>query len=257
MRKSFCYLCGRETGKLHEGLCEKCSAAEAKKELFEFGKAWDKESRIKVPLCSNCFSYYKKSWIFPAEEEAGNIDKVVKKAAEDVILGTIKIKPEEAKATKLPSIKILKIEHKGRKIEVYAEVEGKEAKVEFILQKCRECTKISGGYYEAIIQIRGAEGSEREKSARKNILEMLSSFYPEDRSAFLAREEKVKGGIDIYLGSAKAGKKIARYFKGKYNAETKSSPKLYGRKGGKNLYRITFLIRLKNDDRGKAEDSRR
>jgi len=245
-----------EKAALHKGLCEKCAAGEAKKELFEFGKGWDKERRIKVPLCMRCHSYYKKSWIFPSPEEAGDIDKAVKKAAEDIILSTIKIKPEKTKTSKPPSIKILKIEHKGKKIEVDADVEGKEARVEFALQKCSECTKISGGYYEAIIQIRGAEGSEIEKSARETILEMLNSFYPEDRSAFVAREQKVKGGIDIYIGSAKAGNKVARYFKGKYNAETKSSPKLYGRKGGKNLYRITFLIRLKNDAGRKAENSR-
>jgi len=231
MRKPFCYLCGRETGKLQQGLCEKCAAEKAEEASFRFGKSWE-GNRIKIPFCSHCLSHYNKKWLVSKETE---LKKAVEKAAEDVILASIKASPESA-----PRIKILKTEHRGKRIEVLAGIGGKEAKLEFVLQKCGECAKVSAGYYEAIIQLRGGI-----ENARERVMELLNLIYSKDRGAFVAREEKVRGGIDLYLGSAKAANKIARYFKSASNAVIKISPKLYGRKGGKNLYRITFLIRLR------------
>jgi nonsense-mediated mRNA decay protein 3 len=62
--------------------------------------------------------------------------------------------------------------------------------------------------------------------------------------AFISKMEPVKGGVDIYLSSHDLGRNIAKELRAKYGGTVGVSPKLFGLKDGKEIYRTTHLVRL-------------
>ncbi len=109
----------------------------------------------------------------------------------------------------------------------------RKVNVEIKYTTCRECSKISGGYYEAIIQVRG-NPNKIEVVSRK-IVKMLN------KSTFVSKLKELKEGIDIYSGSSKEALRVIQElgFKG-----YKLSRKLAGLKEGKRIYRLTIAIRV-------------
>jgi nonsense-mediated mRNA decay protein 3 len=97
---------------------------------------------------------------------------------------------------------------------------------------CQQCSRISGGYYEAIIQLRGDPLKVRGHA------EMLMKRLA--RKTFIAKEEEKDAGLDIYVGSSKAVVEVVTAL----SLKTLITKKLIGRDEGKRLYRTTFLIRL-------------
>lgn len=89
------------------------------------------------------------------------------------------------------------------------------------------------GYYEAILQLRdcGEEAGDfvREEVAREGI--------------YVAKEEKVKGGFDIYLGDKNFTRNLGRKLQERFGGEQKVTASLWGRKEGKEVYRLTVLFR--------------
>ena len=106
----------------------------------------------------------------------------------------------------------------------------------------------SGGYYEAILQMRadGREISDDEKEVlTKKVTETIVARYKTDDKAFVNLIDDTKHGIDYYIGSEQLAKDIADYFEGRYIAERKENYKLIGEdKTGKKKYRVTILLRL-------------
>ena len=109
-----------------------------------------------------------------------------------------------------------------------------ESNVPLILKPtiCIECSRISGGYYEGIIQLRGAE-KKVEKMGEK-LMDMLS------KKTFIAKSEEKDEGLDIYVGKSRAVVEVMVQL----GEKTRITKKLIGRSQGKRLYRTTFLLRL-------------
>ncbi len=105
---------------------------------------------------------------------------------------------------------------------------------------CQACSRISGMYYEAIIQIRGNKKEKVKSFVEKKINELSKK----DELSFISKIEEKKKGLDIYVGSKKAAKSILKEAKKLYNLETKESYTLIGERKGKKLYRVTILLRL-------------
>jgi nonsense-mediated mRNA decay protein 3 len=112
---------------------------------------------------------------------------------------------------------------------------------------CERCSKISGGYYEGVIQIRveGRVPEEDELIAATDIAHrVVERERRDDRMAFLARVERKKEGVDIYVGTTRVAKQVSRAIIEELGGSFGESPKLVGKKGGKNVYRVAFSIRL-------------
>jgi len=103
---------------------------------------------------------------------------------------------------------------------------------------CPSCSRVSGGYYEATIQIRG-DDAEGVASEIKMMIEGLN-----EPDAFITKEIVVRGGKDILVGSWRAAERISRDIASRRGAEFKSSKKLHTRQEGRNVYRMSYLIRL-------------
>ncbi|HXQ94856.1 MAG TPA: NMD3-related protein, partial [Thermoplasmata archaeon] len=63
------------------------------------------------------------------------------------------------------------------------------------------------------------------------------------REAFSWREP-LPEGWDYYLLNTLAARSVARFAKSRLGAELKESATLWGRKNGKDVYRVTFCLRI-------------
>jgi nonsense-mediated mRNA decay protein 3 len=99
--------------------------------------------------------------------------------------------------------------------------------------QCRECSLRSGGYFEAVIQLRG-DRDKIEKLANR------LSHRIEREEGFVSKTEEKKEGLDLYISNKQAAHKAINWMKLSFN----SSRTLAGMREGKELYRTTYCIRL-------------
>ncbi len=103
---------------------------------------------------------------------------------------------------------------------------------EIVPVTCRVCSRISGGYFEAIIQLRGDRLKIRRAVDR--LIRLLS------KKTFITKEEEKHGGIDLFVGSSKAVLETMR----EHGYKPLITRKLIGRREGKRLFRVTFALRF-------------
>ncbi len=184
--KHICIVCGKPA--FLEGRCKSCIL---KKEIFnikDFG----------LVICDLCGSFYSdRKW-----HEKEDIKDVIKEHIKKRIQA-------EAGAR----IKKIGIDFKtaGNRYITKVLVEGvlhglqkKEEKNLIVTTKyikCINCSKMLGGYYEAVIQVRGEDA--------EKIMEYIEKILPKDS---VTRIEKRKEGYDIKLMNKGIAKKIARIF---------------------------------------------
>jgi nonsense-mediated mRNA decay protein 3 len=110
---------------------------------------------------------------------------------------------------------------------------------------CDMCSKFYGGYYEAIVQIRAT----RRKLGTDEIID-IENFVDAQlactKDVFVSKHEYRDGGIDLYLSDKRFAKALAQKLSKKLGATFKQSAKLHTRKCGKNVYRMTYLVRIRS-----------
>jgi len=118
---------------------------------------------------------------------------------------------------------------------------------------CPTCTRRHSKYYEGILQVR-TETKDLGPEDRDRLVGFVEAAVAR-RSAkgeevFISKIEDVRGGTDLYLSSNTAARSIARELADAFYGSVGSSPKLYGQKNGKDLYRVTYLVRLRGPSSG-------
>jgi nonsense-mediated mRNA decay protein 3 len=112
---------------------------------------------------------------------------------------------------------------------------------------CDRCSRIAGGYYESKVQIR-AQRRPLEDAELKRALRIAESTIEhaqrEDRLAFISKTVQLKEGLDIYVGTTRAAKQIVRAMMQQMGGGFNDSAQLVGRRDGKDVYRVTFVVRL-------------
>ncbi len=207
-----CVECGKE-GKTYEGLCLDCYLK--KKKLIDI------PSKITITFCRNCDSYrIEKTW------KRGNFFEDLKRYIDSKIRADVNYKLDfDGKRVRCVGF------FEGRKIQEEKEIE--------IIKKYRLCDKCAlkrGGYYEAILQIRGTKDyKEIEKIIKRKIKE---------KETFISKKEIVRGGIDYYIGNKKAAMAAVKEIKEKFGGDVNISSSLVGLKEGKRIYRDTYSIRF-------------
>ena len=120
--------------------------------------------------------------------------------------------------------------------------------IRFSYGTCGTCAMMSGGYHEAILQIRADNRSlteEEEDDIVDTVTEMTIAEYGSDDKAFVTKVSSDKFGLDFQIGSEHLCRMIAKDLESRYLAQRKDNYKLVGQdKGGKDKFRITILIRL-------------
>ena len=113
---------------------------------------------------------------------------------------------------------------------------------------CDTCAMMSGGYHEAILQVRADERQITDKEEDEIVsvvTDLTVAKYGKDVKAFVTEVSRDKYGLDFKIGSEHLCRRIADELQERYLAQRKENYRLVGEdKAGKKKYRITILIRL-------------
>jgi nonsense-mediated mRNA decay protein 3 len=234
----FCPQCGKETEEFFDSVCEDC---------FRQGIALLAPSGFEVGLsvCPHCGGFFKgkeQTSIEPAIEDA--VRKAIRKKygqQTPVELAGLRVELADNKRSARVSLAV-KARVKGVEVE-----EGEDTVISVKRAICERCSRIAGGYYAAIVQIRAdwRIPTDDELAAAETIAD--SSL---DESDFVSKEQLLKEGLDIYVSSADYGRRISRAVVKQFGGNLFESKKLYGRKDGRDIYRVTFLVRLPGFQQG-------
>lgn len=238
---TFCVKCGRESETLIGALCVRCYSDRTP--LASLPKYHD------VVICPTC----------GAREVRNHWEKV--RHRDPQALGKSDVEPLVV-VTEPARLVGLRWTESGqnpklRQIDAVAtvRVEGKEVEVplrsEFHLlyHSCPDCSRRGGNYFTARIQLRSAEEGipQTPREFKPWALEVWASHLracSEAQREAVTREEELKEGWDIFFSDTAAAKAVARSFSTRTSAESRSSATLWGKKGGQEIYRVTFLVRL-------------
>lgn len=111
---------------------------------------------------------------------------------------------------------------------------------------CDTCARQSSKYYEGILQVRADDRDLTEQEVRTVRTLVLSRVdrTREEAGDFVSKVEEVRGGMDFYLSTNALGTRLAKEIAEAMGGTVTASPKLYGQRQGKELYRVTTLVRL-------------
>lgn len=236
----FCPECGNSDSEMIGRLCKQCFLKH-----FLILKIPEK---IEVTVCAHCNAKFEEGkW-----KESNILEEEIIYRALEI---AIKIDPLVEKE----EIELEIIQRRGTIAECYIEVsafvlgekihQSYETEVRLKKTVCPDCSKINSGYYEAVIQFR-ADNRELTKDEIIDTTEIvkksLDTQFKRNKLAYLVEKVDMKEGIDYYIGSYKAAKKIANDLKNIFGGVIKESPRLISqdKSTGKGLYRIWISVRL-------------
>lgn len=226
-----CIICGKSSGRI-DGICENC--------FFERNSLLILPEYLDVTYCETCGSVLvKKRWLRAAniQEAIRQVLDIIIDVEKDTTLHSYDIKPEFTDELQGAVIITAKIDY--RDIEVT-----RERKLVCRLQRaqCSDCSRQKGNYFESTLQLRYTqENSER---AQEKLEQVLSESRRRNKREIVAKSEEVPGGVDIFLFSNQVGLNVARKMAEAFGTTVQNSPALYGRKEGREVYRITYLVRV-------------
>lgn len=200
----FCPRCGKKS----HGICVNCFLEQNPIKL----------RKIEIPLCSCGAYYHKGQW----NTDLKVLRDIIKRnliLPSEISLDNIKVIPEIEKGDISARIH-LSGRYKGE--EFSQEIETK-IKTESV--KCQRCSRLSGDYYEAVLQFRGT-------SDPKRLVD----------KEFISGIKRVQGGIDINVTSSRYARQIGLRLRRK-GFFVKESAKLIGRRDGKDIYRVYISIK--------------
>ncbi|MDO8553413.1 MAG: NMD3-related protein [Candidatus Micrarchaeota archaeon] len=205
-------------------ICPKCGSTDDKKEFIDAFCVDCYEVKVTMPprfeflLCKQCGKIFMQGgWKDFSEEMLGNY--IVGKCKGEFVTALYNHKDKSVVFFIKKGAKIVKIV--------------KNIIVKLQNATCSDCGRISSGYFEAIIQLRG----ERKLSINKYERIFTTEL---SKVTFVSKVEEKKEGLDLYVGNTKAVMAVLRELGLTY----KISRTLFGRKEGRNVFRTTFAIRF-------------
>lgn len=224
----FCPKCGKTTDELFESVCKECFTAGIN--LID-----PEQMNVTISKCKHCDGYFKGKERTSIEDAvADSVRKELKRKCGGKI-NELKIELI-AEEDRTRAVLNVRTELKGVELEETGEIE-----VSFNTGLCETCNRIASGYYAGIVQLRADDRfpmAEEIAQAEKIAYSVL------DKSDFISKETTLKEGLDIYVSSIDCGRKISRGIVDRIGGSFSESSKLYGRKDGRNIYRVSFSVRL-------------
>ncbi|HXW66948.1 MAG TPA: 60S ribosomal export protein NMD3 [Thermoplasmata archaeon] len=114
---------------------------------------------------------------------------------------------------------------------------------------CPECSRKSGRFYTALVQLRGGGERSKEKAPalRARLEHVWQRVLSESRADWrraVSWQEGLPEGWDVFFTDTLAARAIARLAKQRFGARVTESASLFGRKDGRDIYRVTFCLRF-------------
>lgn len=238
--KAFCPICGKTDEKLFSGLCRSCFIRDLNLITVP--------DEIQLTTCTQCGSIQKKGRWF-------DCDLVLEDQAAETLLEHVQVNEHVSDAQIVPELESVRGSILEFLVKVTGQVLGGEVSQEFLVKVkvdktvCSECSKYASGYYEAVIQLRADErplSPAEIDAADEDLRTRLEKLSQGNRMAYISQRAQIKEGIDYYIGSYKAARKLTESLKNKLGGMINESPRLMGhdKSAGKDLYRIWILLRL-------------
>ncbi|HUR61249.1 MAG TPA: 60S ribosomal export protein NMD3 [Candidatus Thermoplasmatota archaeon] len=236
-----CVECGAQVPKLINGSCPDCFVK--KEPLLMVPEVLD------VELCAHCDARHVGSHWFDPDEGVP-----LSHIREEALRGAVRVHPlvrgAGVEVTETPQDD----RHFRNRVKLLGDVEGvtvqdeKQVLVRMRKSVCDRCSRMFGGYYAAVIQLRGSQRDARPeeiKKAHKAIGDELDRLRAAgNRQAFLTKSGPVPGGFDYYIGDIEAARILSKLVASRLGATVQETAKLAGRKEGEDIYRVTFLVRI-------------
>ncbi|MGP8320593.1 MAG: 60S ribosomal export protein NMD3 [Methanosarcinaceae archaeon] len=238
MNFTLCPKCGKETENLYDNVCKDC--------FFENIRLAELPLVLHAKTCTRCGARFNRGkWL-----NAGNAEDIVIQDVEDAL--SVHILAENINIYVEPR-KLTPYMYRVR-VEIDATVKGEpvhqelNTEVRIVREACDMCSRISGGYFEGIVQIRATNRVPNDDE-KKRCIDIANNVVRKmqeksDRLAFITDSLDLKDGVDLYIGSNNSGRHICRAIIMEMGGSFSESPTLFGQKDGKNIYRITFSMRL-------------
>jgi nonsense-mediated mRNA decay protein 3 len=237
IQDGFCPKCGNRSEK--GGLCNQCRAKD-----MEWATCDRRVVHIHCPGCGatkqvNTWtdSTRERSDLAPElARSAVHFHPDVKKTQVSVVVRDVSVNRSRARVSLSGLLYSLPVE--------------KECTVEIVWQKeqCDRCNRITGSYYEGFVQVRADDRlpSQYEIQIARSIAIQLeeSLLVAGERLSYISDMAETKDGLDITVGSQRIGLLIVQAITTQLGGRYTSHPKLVGEKNGRQLFRITYLVRL-------------
>lgn len=241
MSRTFCVECGRPASddELRHGVCAECYLA--KNVLAQV------KDHVDVEVCVHCHARKRgEQWM----EGHGSLEPVVEDAVREAVVF--------AKPVERPRLVVRATPEDERNFKVAIVASGVAEDVPFESglstrsrvknATCIRCSRIQGGYYEAIVQVRAAS-RDISRDEMRAIRTLASRFIERivtegDRNAFVLRDIEEHGGLDIYMGTTNSGRMLSKAIAVEFGGKITEHAKTVGQKDGLDLVRMTFAVRL-------------
>jgi len=229
----FCVECGSE-GPVYEGLCAKC--------FLKRHPVVVPVALLDLPRCTSCGSFRLRSGWSKVDRDLA-IPQLLREAMPPLApyerVGFTHVAREEDANNLAVTVKAV-----GR-FQGLAAVQDFHLRIRIKPSLCESCQKQRGRYFEGTLQVRGdhRELAPREiRDVRTFVVARVDRS--EDSEAFISRVEEVDGGLDFYVSQNALAKRLAREVADSFGGSVSSSPKLFGQREGREVFRVTALVRL-------------
>ncbi len=229
----FCVECGRE-GPTVDGLCPSCFAK--KKPVLV------PPANVDIPRCQRCGSLR-----LSADWSHVDLDLAIPQALREKVrvlppyrrASFTHVAREEDPANFYLTVKAVG-RHEGLEV-----VQDFHTRLRLRPAVCDTCQRKDGRYYEGILQVRaaGRDLTPKEDRETRTFVAARADRGREDGD-FVSRTEEVRGGLDFYVSTNALAARLAKDLAGTVGGTVASSPKLFGQREGKEVYRVTTLVRL-------------
>ncbi len=223
--KRRCAVCGKET---EFEICANCYLE--RYSIYEF------HPYIELRLCPKCGKAYSAGW---KERDEALFETISKNFSHDPEFHISSFEIEERNENS--GVILIEGEFRGERISYTLPFELRQK-----FETCERCSRIAGGYFESIIQLR-AENRDIEREEIERAKRLIDEAIEKSNHslAFISKIVERREGVDYYLGDRNLAKKVAKRIEEELGGKLTESKKLSGRKDGRDVYRITYSIRFK------------
>ncbi len=230
----FCVECGAE-GPVYQGVCASCFA---KKHAVV-----EPPQNLDVPRCARCGAFrFRSGW------SRADLDQAIPQLLRERVAAlppfehvafTHVAREEDANNY------LLTVKASGR-FEDLRQVQDFHVRLRIKPSVCDTCAKQDGRYFEGILQVRGDDRdlTPAEMRAVRTLVLSRVERGRDEGGDFVSRTEAMHGGLDFYVSTNALGTRLAKEVADAFGGVVSASPKLYGQRQGKELYRVTTLVRL-------------
>ncbi|XGI83261.1 60S ribosomal export protein NMD3 [Halorutilales archaeon Cl-col2-1] len=239
MSSAFCPECGEETDP-DELLCDACYADSV--------DPVEAPENLELRVCSVCGSYVDDGDWTSEEDDVSEEHELAVERLQDSLRAHVEAESPrvDLRAERVdPDVYHIYVSFTAD-VRGYPVHDDFKTTVNVSRETCPTCARISGGYYESIVQIRGENRlpTDDELHTAKEIAYGIAGDDLDDRDTFVTDVKDVDDGIDIYLSTNKAGLQTARRVIEEFGGTYSDSATLVGEKDGDELYRVTYSVRL-------------